>query len=97
VFKVEAEHLYWDLTSISSIKSPKEAATEFEAYLFNLFLKEVESVPGSLFGSTYQFKLFKSLFNMEIAQKVAESEPLGLSTLIERALKAYGGVAGNEG
>jgi flagellar protein FlgJ len=80
---------YWDIASIQQIKEPKEAIKEFEAYLFRIFLKEArKSIPEGLFSS-FSSKFYYDLLDMEVAEAIAQSDPLKFESLFERAIASY--------
>jgi flagellar protein FlgJ len=80
---------YWDIVSIQRIKKTEEAVKEFEAYLFRIFLKEARrSIPEGLFGS-FSSKFYYDLFDMEVAEAVAQVDPLKFESLFEKAIASY--------
>ncbi|MRI83750.1 MAG: flagellar biosynthesis protein FlgJ [Nitratiruptor sp.] len=87
--KIEAP--YWDLHQLSRTTSAKGAARAFEAELVHLFLKEVrkELAQSPLFGATLANRLYFDLFDMELANQIAQSGQLQLGVRIEEAMKAY--------
>lgn len=90
---VEKAKVYWDLSQIKEIKSPKEAVEQFEVYLIELFLKEAKkSMPDGLFSPKGNFSagLYYDLFYMELSQKIGQEIGKSVEPLFERALQAYG-------
>lgn len=94
VSKAELGEVYWDLNALSQIKSSKEAVKEFEAYLFHLFLKEALPESSALFGSSFQGRVYRDMFTMELSREIAESDPLNLTTFVEEAISRYRSVGG---
>ncbi len=92
--KAEIGRLYWDLNSLSQIRSSREAVKEFEAYLFHTFLKEAFKDSSSLFGNSFQGKFFKDMFTMELSQEIADTDPLKLAGFFEEAIKRYKSIGG---
>ncbi len=88
---------YWDVQKINEIKTPEEAAEAFEAFFVRMILKEFrKSIPEGLFNSSFSSKMYLDMFDMQIAQAIAQSDQLGLKEYIlqsldrEKAIKAYG-------
>ena len=93
VEKAEIGKVYWDLSTLKKAKDLKEAAVEFEAYLFNSFLKEaLKPLEGGLLGKGFQATVYRELFCMTLSEELSQTDPLNLSHLFESALKAYGRV-----
>ena len=80
---------YWDIVSLQQIKDSREAVKEFEAYLFRIFLKEArKSIPKGLFSS-FSSMFYRDLLDMEIAEAVAQADPLTFADLFAKAIASY--------
>jgi len=84
------------LISLRGLQSPmgnesrprktKEAAKEFEAMFLYELLKEMRSASGGgLFGKGLSGEIYQTLFDMEIARRLAE-RGTGISEVLEKAL-----------
>ncbi len=74
---------YWDVQNLSSIKTAEEAAQAFEAFFIKTILKEFrKSIPEGMFNSSFSSKMYLDMFDMQIAQAIAESDQLGLKEYI---------------
>ena len=74
---------YWDVQNLSNIKTPEDAAEAFEAYFLRTLLKEMrKSIPDGLFNTSFASKMYFDMFDMQIAQVMAQSDQLGLKEYI---------------
>ncbi|WP_200763804.1 rod-binding protein [Nitrosophilus alvini] len=81
---------YWDIQSVSQIKSASEAAKAFETEFIRMFLKEVRKELGSgVVGSSFSSKMYLDMFDMQLSKTIADSSGLGIKEYIEEAIKAY--------
>jgi len=81
---------YWDVASLSQIKSDKEAIKEFEAYFVRIFLKEArKSIPEGLFNTSFSSKFYFDMLDMQLSEIFAQQDPLGFERFFEKALESY--------
>ncbi len=78
---------YWDIQNLNNIKTPEEAVKSFEAYFIKTILKELrKSIPDGLFNTSFSSKMYLDMFDMQIAQTIAESDQLGLKEYLLQGL-----------
>ncbi len=81
---------YWDIQKLNEMKTPEEAAEAFEAFFIRVILKEFrKSIPEGLFNSSFSSKMYLDMFDMQIAQAIAQSDQLGLKEYILQSLNQY--------
>ncbi len=81
---------YWEIKDLSQIKSPEEVAKEFEAMFIRMILKEFrKSLNGGIFSSSFSYRMYTDMFDMQIAETIASSDKLGLKQHIMNAIKTY--------
>ena len=83
---------YWDIKSLSEIRTKEEAAKAFEEEFLHIFLKEVRKElekESSLFGHSFSAKIYWDMFDMQMAKAISDADSLGLKEYIQNALKTY--------
>jgi len=81
---------YWDLASVSQIKTAQGAAKAFEEEFIHLFLKEVrKEFKSPLLGGSFQSKIYFDMFDMQLAKSISDSDSLGIKEYVEEAVKKY--------
>jgi len=69
----------------------RKACADFEAVLINYMLKSMrKTLPGdSMFGSSQQKEVYESMYDQEMAGKIAEGNGLGIGQALYRQLQKY--------
>ncbi|WP_456464461.1 rod-binding protein [Persephonella sp.] len=81
---------YWEIKDLSQIKEPEEVAREFETMFVRILMKEFrKTLDGGIFSSSFSYKMYMDMFDMQIAEVIASSDKLGLKQYILDAIKTY--------
>ncbi len=81
---------YWEIKDLSQIKEPEEVAREFETMFVRILMKEFrKTLDGGIFSSSFSYKMYMDMFDMQIAEAIASSDKLGLKQYILDAIKTY--------
>lgn len=81
---------YWDIQNLDTKKDIDSVAKEFEAMFIRMILKEFrKTIPEGIFNSSFSSKMYLDMFDMQIAEKISESDSIGLKEYIKEAISKY--------
>ncbi len=88
---------YWDVNKISTKKNIDDVAKEFEATFIKMILKEFrKTIPEGIFGKSFSSKMYLDMLDMTLAEKISETDSLGLQSFIKEAVKTYTKYSGDK-
>ena len=79
---------YWDVKSLSQIKTAESAAEAFEAFFIRTILKEFrKTIPEGMLGNSFGSKMYMDMFDMQISQVMASGDQLKLKEFILNSIQ----------
>ncbi len=80
---------YFDLKGIQEAKTPEEVAKNFQTLFLSILIKEMRKTIPEFSSSDFGNKMYIDMFDMQLAQVIADSDQIGLKDYILNAIKAY--------
>lgn len=88
---------YWDVNKISTQKNIDDVAKEFEATFIKMILKEFrKTIPEGIFNKSFSSKMYLDMLDMTLAEKISETDSLGIQSFIKEAVKTYAKYSGDK-
>ncbi|WP_028950651.1 rod-binding protein [Sulfurihydrogenibium subterraneum] len=88
---MEINHInsYFDLKSIQEAKTPEEVAKNFQTIFLSMVVKEMRKTVPQFSSNDFGSRMYLDMFDMQLAQVMADSDQLGLKDYILNAIKSY--------
>jgi flagellar protein FlgJ len=80
---------YFDLKSIQEAKTPEEVAKNFQTIFLSMLVKEMRKTIPQFSSNDFGSRMYLDMFDMQLAQVMADSDQLGLKDYILNAIKTY--------
>lgn len=80
---------YFDLKTIQEAKKPEEVAKNFQTIFLSMVVKEMRKTVPQFSSNDFGSKMYLDMFDMQLAQVMADSDQLGLKDYILNAIKTY--------
>ena len=80
---------YFDLKTIQEAKTPEEVAKNFQTIFLSMVVKEMRKTVPQFSSNDFGSKMYLDMFDMQLAQVMADSDQLGLKDYILNAIKTY--------